>query len=171
MMPETTGHPVPPADNLTEQRTGKQSGQPVERRCVFVYGTLRRGEANDITRLLPAPVYVGAASIEGVLYHLGAYPGVLLGGAHGSAGASAPRERGQVVGEVYAITPALEVKLDEIEFIYPQQSDEYAKRELDISVNGQSVRCLVYEINPDYTLGKPVVANGDWVLRGAEPVV
>ena len=41
-------------------------------RHVFVYGTLRRGQANDINRLLPAPRYVGQGVITGVMYHLGA---------------------------------------------------------------------------------------------------
>ena len=48
-------------------------------RHVFVYGTLRRGGDNDITRLHPVPVWVGAATIKGVLYDLGRYPGVVLG--------------------------------------------------------------------------------------------
>ena len=66
-------------------------------RCVFVYGTLRRGGSNDITRLRPAPRFLGKAQVQGVLYHLGAYPGMALGGSH------------WVQGEVYAIAPALEV--------------------------------------------------------------
>ena len=49
-------------------------------RCVFVYGTLRRGGSNDITRLKPSPRYAGPSQVAGVLYHLGAYPGMLLGG-------------------------------------------------------------------------------------------
>ncbi len=34
---------------------------------VFVYGTLRRGEVNDITRLQPAPHYIGPARVQGGL--------------------------------------------------------------------------------------------------------
>ena len=49
-------------------------------RHVFVYGTLRRGGSNDITRLLPAPRWVGFAQVAGMLFHLGAYPGMTLGG-------------------------------------------------------------------------------------------
>jgi gamma-glutamylcyclotransferase (GGCT)/AIG2-like uncharacterized protein YtfP len=123
-------------------------------RYVFVYGTLRRGEANDITRLLPAPIHVGQASVAGVMYDLGAYPGVRLG------------PGGHVVGEVYAISAALEAQLDEIESIYPGQSDEYARREIDVDVGDKSLSCLIYEINLDYTVNKPVIARGDWVLRG-----
>jgi gamma-glutamylcyclotransferase (GGCT)/AIG2-like uncharacterized protein YtfP len=130
-------------------------------RHVFVYGTLRRGDDNDITRLHPPPRHVGNAVIAGTMYHLGAYPGVILAqpGA-GRDGATA----GGIMGEVYAIEPALEAKLDEIEMIYPQQRDEYFKRHIEVTVGGQRVDCIVYEINPAYVLGRPVIVSGDWVL-------
>ena len=131
-------------------------------RYVFVYGTLRRGDDNDITRLLPSPQYVGNSAIAGVMYHLGAYPGVILAqpsaGQDGEHGAT-----GQIIGEVYAIQPTLEAKLDEIEMVYPQQRDEYFKREIQVTVGGQRLDCIVYEINPAYVQNKPVIASGDWV--------
>jgi gamma-glutamylcyclotransferase (GGCT)/AIG2-like uncharacterized protein YtfP len=104
---------------------------------------------------------VGNAVIAGTMYHLGAYPGVILAqpGA-GRDGATA----GGIMGEVYAIEPALEAKLDEIEMIYPQQRDEYFKRHIEVTVGGQRVDCIVYEINPAYVLGRPVIVSGDWVL-------
>lgn len=128
-------------------------------RHVFVYGTLRRGDDNDITRLLPSPQYVGDAVIAGVMYHLGAYPGVIL--AKRPLGQEAAT--GQIIGEVYAIQPALEAKLDEIEMIYPQQRDEYFKRDIPVTVGGQQLDCIVYEINPAYVQNKPVIGSGDWV--------
>lgn len=124
----------------------------VIQRHVFVYGTLRRGDDNDITRLEPPPVYVGDATIRGVMYHLGRYPGVVL-----DPGGPA------VIGEVYAITPELERRLDEIEELYPQQTNEYFKREVDVQVADRTIMCIVYEINPQYVQGRPVVASGDWV--------
>ena len=69
---------------------------PAPPRRVFVYGTLRKGQSNDINRMLPAPRYLGRARLNGVMYHLGDYPGVVLGG---------PR---WVQGEVYEVTGALE---------------------------------------------------------------
>jgi gamma-glutamylcyclotransferase (GGCT)/AIG2-like uncharacterized protein YtfP len=123
----------------------------VPERHVFVYGTLRRGDDNDITLRHPAPVFVGEARIAGTMYHLGGYPGVVLGGT------------GQVVGEVYAITPALERDLDVLEAVYPQQTDEYFKREIAVAVGGRSVTCLVYEINAGYIGNAPTVPGGDWV--------
>ena len=47
-------------------------------RYVFVYGTLRRGGSNDITRLVPSPRWVGTAQVAGQMYNLGAYPGLVL---------------------------------------------------------------------------------------------
>jgi gamma-glutamylcyclotransferase (GGCT)/AIG2-like uncharacterized protein YtfP len=122
-----------------------------QEKLFFVYGTLRQGDDNDITRLAPAPRFVGRAQIAGRMFHLGAYPGVTLGGAT------------VVVGEVYAVGAELERKLDAIEAEYPAQADEYFKREIDVVLDGQVLRCCVYEINPRYTEGKPVIASGDWV--------
>jgi gamma-glutamylcyclotransferase (GGCT)/AIG2-like uncharacterized protein YtfP len=87
-------------------------------RYVFVYGTLRKGDSNDITKLIPEPAYMGNSTINGNMYHLGGYPGVTLGGP------------GLNVGEVYAITEPLERLLDGIESEYPAQADEYAKRDI-----------------------------------------
>ncbi len=67
-------------------------------------------------------------------------------------------------GEVYAICPELERKLDAIEEIYPQQSDEYIKRRVPVLVAGVELQCIVYEINPRYTAGRAVLPSGDWVL-------
>ena len=135
-------------------------GQP---RCVFVYGTLRRGGSNDITKLHPAPRWVGPAQVAGVLYHLGTYPGMALGGAQ------------WVKGEVYAITPELEEVLDEIEGLGGDcPSDEYTKREVTVHlrapIEGDGDRgprallsCLAYEINPRCLGSARLIAHGDWM--------
>jgi gamma-glutamylcyclotransferase (GGCT)/AIG2-like uncharacterized protein YtfP len=127
------------------------NANPSTERLFFVYGTLRKGDDNDITRLQPAPRYVGTARIKGTMFHLGGYPGVTLGGDK------------DIVGEVYAVGAALEAKLDAIESEYPAQPDEYAKRAITLQVDGLALDCFVYEINPRFALGKPVIASGDWV--------
>ena len=129
-------------------------------RHVFVYGTLRRGDVRDITHLQPPPVFVGMASVQGVLYNLGDYPGLLLGG------------EGRVTGEVYAITAALEQQLDNIEEVWPQPTGEYSKREVTVQLHQHpanhaapeavGVFCLVYEIDPARARGRPVILGGDW---------
>jgi gamma-glutamylcyclotransferase (GGCT)/AIG2-like uncharacterized protein YtfP len=120
-------------------------------RLFFVYGTLRQTGDNDITRLLPAPRFVGLARIKGMMVHLGGYPGVILGG------------EADIIGEVYAVSAELEAKLDAIESEYPAQSDEYIKRSITVQVDQQNLECSVYEINQRYTVGKPRIASGDWI--------
>ena len=123
-------------------------------RHVFVYGTLRRGGRNDINRLQPAPVYVGMGEVQGTLYHLDWYPGLTLGG----------NEAVMVVGEVYLISVELEAVLDGIEEIENGPDSEYFKREVDISVQGAPLACLVYEINPARVRGLRPIGHGDWIL-------
>jgi gamma-glutamylcyclotransferase (GGCT)/AIG2-like uncharacterized protein YtfP len=134
------------------------------RRHVFVYGTLRRGDVRDITHLQPPPVFVGMASVQGVLYNLGDYPGLLLGG------------EGRVTGEVYAINAALEQQLDSIEEVWPQPTGEYNKREVEVQLRQHQanheaseavgVLCLLYEIDPARARGRPVIRGGDWRETG-----
>ena len=128
----------------------------LSRRHVFVYGTLRQGELRDITRMRPAGRFIGRASVSGVLYHLGSYPGLVLGAA------------GAVVGEVYDISAELELQLDLIEEVWPQPSGEYRKRQVllrlvaDSPAGALELDCLVYELALERSLGRPVIASGDW---------
>ncbi len=130
-------------------------------RHVFVYGTLRRGEERDINLLKPAPRYVGQARVAGVLFDLGDYPGLQLG-THSS-------NHTFVCGEVYAISPALEDRLDEVEGIEPEPNGEYLKRQVRVQVasgpsgaKGEYV-CLVYEVAADRAACCSVITGGDWV--------
>ena len=125
-------------------------------RLVFVYGTLRRGGLNDINRLAPPPIFRGIGRVLGDLFDLGAYPGLLL--------ASPSDEEGRAVwGEVYAIDAALERQLDVIEEIQGRPDDEYFRRQVLVMVDGHSCACLVYEINPKRTEGRPLIDHGDWI--------
>lgn len=128
-------------------------GVAASTRHVFVYGTLRRGEANDINRLRPAPHCLGPARIRGCLYDLGPYPGLILGGA------------GWVRGEVYAIAPALAQQLDVIEEVAPVPSGEYTRRFVPVELDGRPLDCLVYEIASQRVRGAPRIASGDWLRR------
>ena len=132
---------------------------PPEDRHVFVYGTLCRGEQRDINKLKPDPRFVGEAFVPGTLYDLGTYPGIVLGG------------QGTVRGEVYRISVELESLLDEIEEVWPQQTGEYAKREVQVQLKDvgnhdrgtRSMSCLVYEIAASRREGRPLIDGGDWV--------
>ena len=122
-------------------------------RYVFVYGTLRRGGRNDINLLSPPPQFVGPGEVKGVLYRLGWYPGLAVGGP----------QPVPVVGEVYRITPQLEEVLDRIEAVTPHEDSEYFKRIVPIQVQGRPVECLLYEINPIKVKDKPPLPHGDWL--------
>lgn len=125
-------------------------------RYVFVYGSLRGGQERDINLLQPTPTLIGTGQINGTLYDLGSYPGARLGGAE------------WVQGEVYQISAELERQLDAIEEVWPQQSGEYARRDVLVQCAGAALTCLVYEVAQERTEGKGLIASGDWVKRRAE---
>ena len=122
-------------------------------RYVFVYGSLRARQERDINRQQPAPLFIADSRINGTLYDLGSYPGARLGGVR------------WVQGEVYQINPELERQLDEIEEVWPQQSGEYAKREVVVPCAGAMLTCLVYEVAEDRTDGRAIITSGDWANR------
>ncbi|WCM90158.1 gamma-glutamylcyclotransferase family protein [Acidovorax sp. NCPPB 3576] len=127
-------------------------------RYVFVYGTLRRGGSNDITRLAPPAIFLGEAFVRGTLYDLGAYPGIAL-----HLVDSAEHGDFSVRGEIYAISPELERRLDEIEGLLPEPNGEYQKREITVLLDGQHLECLVYEINSEHLENAIRIAHGDWM--------
>lgn len=120
-------------------------------RHVFVYGTLRRGQSRDINLLRPAPAFVGAGQINGTLYHLGNYPGVRLGGTN------------WIQGEIYLISPELERQLDEIEEVWPQQTGEYSRQEVQVKYAQNVISCLVYEVAAIRIQACNVIQSGDWL--------
>ena len=137
-------------------------------RYLFVYGTLRRGEERDVNLLSPRPEALGVGMAHGVLYDLGAYPGMQVG------------EQGctsKVHGEIYCVTAELEQLLDQIEEVWPQQTGEYAKREIWVHMDSSStlnriqtpsqtsskLKCLVYAVSALHAHGKPIISSGDWV--------
>lgn len=125
-------------------------------RYVFVYGTLRAGGSNDITRYRPAPRRIGDAVVFGTLYDLGAYPGIRLGG---------PRS---VVGEIYLVDDTVERQLDVLESVLDDDSGEYVKRTVMVDVDGQALTCVVYEIHWTRIAGRAVIAHGDWLARAKQ---
>lgn len=126
-------------------------------RHVFVYGTLRKGEVNDIGQAaarhgLPAPRLLGPASVRGRLYDFGHYPGLV------------PDAAGQPVrGDVYEIDDALVPVLDEIEEVYPGVDGLFLSREIGVSVAGRELRCLFYPVGAESVAGRARIRDGDWI--------
>ncbi|MGI4983002.1 MAG: gamma-glutamylcyclotransferase family protein [Janthinobacterium lividum] len=132
---------------------------------VFVYGTLREGEINDIARAaerhgLPRPLCLGAAAIGGRLFDFGSYPGLLLpqAGAHAVEPGDTP-----VVGDVFRIAPALLQVLDAIEGIRADGRDIFYRAQCLVDVAGTPLTCQVYPVDPAATQGRPSITGGDWI--------
>ncbi|MBB2999566.1 gamma-glutamylcyclotransferase (GGCT)/AIG2-like uncharacterized protein YtfP [Paraburkholderia tropica] len=74
---------------------------------VFVYGTLRAGEINDINlaadrHAIARPRHLGLTSLSGRLFDFGTYPG-MVAGTHDDAAIQADQPA-RVVGDVYEST-------------------------------------------------------------------
>ncbi len=123
---------------------------------VAVYGSLRQGGRNDIRRWQADLACLGRTWLHGQLYDLGGYPGLVLDGTR------------PVLAEVYALAPALECWLDELEGVWPQASGEYVKRIVDVLVSpldGGPLRfmpVLVYEVQPAVVRGLTPINASDW---------
>lgn len=130
--------------------------QQTDKTRVFVYGTLRRGGRNDIHRYQPMPRWVTTGRVRGRLYHLGRYPGLLLG------------DGDWVTGEVYEVSASVLVELDHLERLLPQPTGEYHRRTVAVDTPDGPLVCMLYEIDPSRVEGRPLIAHGDW-LRAAPP--
>lgn len=124
---------------------------------VFVYGTLRAGEVNDLNHAaarhgIAAPTLVGTGTIAGRLYDFGTYPGLVL-----DAGA------GDVIGDIYDIPDALLPVLDEIEEVYPGQATLFVRETRAVTCNGALVDCLLYPVADAAVAGLQRIDGGDWV--------
>ncbi|KGD99777.1 hypothetical protein JL37_04220 [Achromobacter sp. RTa] len=142
---------------------------------VFVYGTLRAGEINDLARAaagrgLPAARYVGPASVPGRLVDFGEWPGLI------------PVEDGRRVrGDVFGVEPALLALMDEIEEYDPEKPGCFVRREvaarLEASAKGRApaaearyLACQYYPIDPALRGAAVDIEADDWVsYRRARP--
>lgn len=118
---------------------------------VFVYGTLRSGQRNDINLKTPSPLFVGMAKVKGQLYSRGWYPGIRLGGEQ------------WVEGEVYNISPALLAQLDELEEISPEPTSEYQRVRTEVACGEHQLMCDIYELSAHFAEQSPVLNQGNWL--------
>jgi gamma-glutamylcyclotransferase (GGCT)/AIG2-like uncharacterized protein YtfP len=132
-------------------------------RHVFVYGTLRAGETNDIGRAaerhgITAPTLIGAAALPGELYDFGTYPGMV-----------APRDgKALVWGDVYEVDERLVPVLDEIERVYPGVDSLFRPEAATVELGGRQYACLYYPVAAHAVADKPRIASGDWVQHRRE---
>lgn len=181
---------LPSLDLLTKdtsETSETREANPVssERTCrIFVYGTLRHGEINDIARAatrfgradIPAPWRIGAGYVPGTLVDFGAWPGLVpLRDASANLPAATlldvPVGAERVVyGDVFRIDLALLPILDEIEGIRPEGREAFYRDEVDVTLTltqaepMQSVcRCYFYPIDAAAGTGLPDIGGGDWI--------
>lgn len=114
---------------------------------LFVYGTLRKGGENQVTRLYPNSSFVGNASVKGKLFDMGGYPAILLN-----------EEGYRIVGEVYDIDDETLAKLDAFEL-----DAGYDRTPIETLVNDEPVSCWIYGPPAELSAGKPEVVSGDWI--------
>ena len=124
---------------------------------VFVYGTLRASEINDIGEAaarhdIAEPILLGSTTVRGHLFDFGAYPGLVLD----EAGIP-------VHGDVYEIAPELITVLDEIEEVYPGVEGLFVAREMIVEVDGAAIACRLYPVTKNAVKGLPEIRSGDWV--------
>jgi gamma-glutamylcyclotransferase (GGCT)/AIG2-like uncharacterized protein YtfP len=118
---------------------------------VFVYGTLRKGQRNDINLYQPQPLYMGSTWVKGQLHSRGWYPGIRLGGEH------------KVWGEVYQVSAHLLAQLDVLEEVAPVPSGEYQRIQMEVECAGQKLVCEIYELSEHCAAQSTPIAEGDWV--------
>ena len=125
---------------------------------IFVYGTLRKATASDMHFTLARYCeYVAAGTIQGKLYEVEGYPGVV----------ESDSTRHQVIGELYRIIDAAQAlpELDDYEECtsnYPTPH-EYTRKILPVTLNdGSEVLAWVYIYNDDVS---PLtqITSGDYL--------
>jgi gamma-glutamylcyclotransferase (GGCT)/AIG2-like uncharacterized protein YtfP len=117
--------------------------------ALFIYGTLMPGLRLEAE--MHGARFVGSAHIEGRLFDLGHYPGLLQGD-------------GQVTGEVYEVDDAHLTRLDGVEGVVPGDRDasQYWREEVTVlsgPLQGQRVQTYVYNGPVD---GCVPIPHGDY---------
>lgn len=121
------------------------------RHFVFVYGSLRRGNAGAMSVRFPNAVYVAEGRVRGSLYDLGEYPGLVLDGAVSF-----------VTGEVYQVDDDTLTRLDKFEL-----TSDYSRKQVEVEHGLERTVCWIYvpdrvaEFFGNYEL----IESGDWIAH------
>jgi gamma-glutamylcyclotransferase (GGCT)/AIG2-like uncharacterized protein YtfP len=121
----------------------------MDKHLVFIYGSLRRGNAHSMSHRFPDAEFIADATVSGSLYDLGAYPGLLL-----------DESNSTVTGEVYEVDDELLKQLDDFE-----ASSDYFRKQVEISVCTDRKIAWVYvpEHNAEFYSHRTLIASGDWM--------
>ena len=114
---------------------------------VFVYGSLRGGSPRSMSLRFPESKFIAHAKVNGSLYDLGPYPGLVL-----------KESNSLVVGEVYEVDDELLQQLDEFE-----SSSNYLRKQVEIRLGDQQRLCWTYEPDPQFYSLRTLITSGDWL--------
>lgn len=121
------------------------------RHFVFVYGSLRRGNAGAMSVRFPNAAYVAEGRVRGSLYDLGEYPGLVMDSAVSF-----------VTGEVYQVDDDTLKRLDKFEL-----TSDYSRKQVEVEHGLERTDCWIYvpdrvaEFFGDYEL----IESGDWIAH------
>lgn len=124
---------------------------------IFVYGTLRRGGSNHFR--LAGGQFVGEGQVNGRLYRIDWYPGLVL-----DPGA------GEVRGELHEVTAEMLHELDVFEGISAGEIEgcEYRRVPTDVTCGNSTMRAWVWEwVGPVKETDR--IPDGDWLGPHADP--
>lgn len=112
---------------------------------LFVYGTLKRKPNAESHELLSGAIWIGRARIQGELYQLDGYPGLLPDST----------AKNWVYGEVYLLADSDEVfkRLDEYEecSLRDVRPHEYSRQKCRVILDlGRVIQAWVYLLNPGF---------------------
>ncbi|MEM6262652.1 MAG: gamma-glutamylcyclotransferase family protein [Bacteroidota bacterium] len=124
---------------------------------IFAYGTLRSGFEQPLEEFFPDEVtMLGKGTIQGLLYLVKYYPGLIL-----------PEEGGGTVfGEVYELSDAsLLEELDQYEGINESYKEPhlYKRKQVEATLeNGEKFMCWTYCYNWPIESNMPLIESGDF---------
>jgi gamma-glutamylcyclotransferase (GGCT)/AIG2-like uncharacterized protein YtfP len=113
---------------------------------VFVYGSLRSGGPGAMSVRFPKSKFITEARVNGSLYDLGPYPGLILN-----------ESSGLVTGEVYEVDDEVLNEMDRFE-----ATSNYLRKPVEISLDGEKRIGWVYEPDPKFYSLIKVIKSGDW---------
>jgi gamma-glutamylcyclotransferase (GGCT)/AIG2-like uncharacterized protein YtfP len=119
----------------------------MNRELIFVYGKLRKGGEMPMDENFPGSAFVAEATVSGMLYDLGRYPGLVI-----------EPSGSRVIGAVYEVDDETLKRLDEIE-----ASAKYYRRQYHVDLGERTETCWIYLPEPESCAGGQLIASGDWI--------
>jgi len=95
----------------------------------------------------PNSQFIADAKVNGSLYDLGAYPGLLLN-----------ESSSLVIGEVYEVDDETLNELDDFE-----ASSNYLRKPVEILLGTNRRFCCVFEPSPEFYSFRTLITSGDWI--------